>query len=87
MVLLQTPQKLDWLLRTEKMGINQTFFRIGGWLQAQNLLTESEGLTQYANRLLVGLLSAFELLVGNLMLTHPQQSTKAEAYRVKNIDE
>ena len=46
-------------------------------LQVQNVLTESEGLTRYANRMLDGPLSLFELLVDNSMLTHVQQCTKA----------
>ena len=58
-----------------------------GTLQAQNVITESEGLTQYANRKLDGPLSAFELLVDNPMLTHIKQCTEAEAHRVKNSDE
>ena len=53
-----------------------------GRLQAHNVLTESEGLTRYANRMLDGPLSAFELLVNNSILTHIQQCTEAEAHRV-----
>ena len=56
-------------------------------LQAQNVLTESKGLTRYANCMLVGPPSAFELLVDNSMLTRVQQYTKAVAHRVKNRDE
>ena len=52
-----------------------------GRLQAQNMLTESEGSA------LDGPLSAFELLVDNSMLTHVQQFIEAEAHRVKNSDE
>ena len=51
------------------------------------MLTESEGLTRYANRMLDGPLSAFELLADNSMLTHVQKCTEAEAHRVKNSDE
>ena len=58
-----------------------------GKLQAQNVLTESSGLTRYANRMLDSPLSAFELFVGNAMLTHVQQCTEAEAHRVKKNDE
>ena len=58
-----------------------------GRLQAQNVLTEREGLTRYANRVLDAPLSAFELLVNNSILTHIQQCTEAEAHRVKNSDE
>ena len=58
-----------------------------GKLQAQNVLTESSGLTQYANRMLDSPLSAFELFVDNAMLTHVQQRTDAEAHRVKKSDE
>ena len=43
-------------------------------LQAQNVLTESEGLMQYANRMLDGPLSAFELLSDNSVLTHIQHN-------------
>ena len=46
-----------------------------GRLQLQNMLTESASLTRYANRMLDGPLSAFELLVDNSMLTHVQQCT------------
>ena len=58
-----------------------------GKLQAQNVLTESSGLTRYANRMLDSSLSAFELFVDNAMLTHVQQFTEAEAHRVKKSDE
>ena len=58
-----------------------------GRLQTQNELTESEGLTRYANRMLDRSLSAFKLLVGNSMLTHVQQYTEAKAHIVKNSDE
>ena len=58
-----------------------------GKLQPQNVLTESRGLTRYANRMLDSPLSAFELLVDNAMLTHVQQCTEAEVHRVKNSDE
>ena len=58
-----------------------------GRLQTQNMLTESRGLTRYANRMLDNPLGAFELLVDNAVLTHVQQCTEAEAYRVKNSDE
>ena len=51
------------------------------------MLTESRGLTRYANRMLDSPLSAFELLVENAMLTHVQQCTEAKAHRVKNSDE
>ena len=60
--------------------MHRIFFKIEG--QAK-----SEGLTQYANRMLDGLLSVFELLVDNPMLTHIQQCTEAEAHTVKNSDE
>ena len=58
-----------------------------GKLLAQNVLTESSGLTRYANRMLDSPLSTFELLIVNAMLTHVQQCTEAEAHRVKNSDE
>ena len=55
-------------------------------------LSESRGrqqahLTRYANRMLDGPLSAFELLVNNSMLAHIQQCKEAETHRVKNSDE
>ena len=56
-----------------------------GKLQAQNVLTDSSGLTRYANRMLDSPLSAIELLVDNAMLTHVQQCTEAEAHRVKKV--
>ena len=51
------------------------------------MLTESSGLTRYANRMLDSPLSVFELFVDNAMLTHVQQCTEAEAHRVKKSDE
>ena len=84
MSLLQTPQKLDWLLGMDQNGNTWNFSsELRGRLQAQNVLTESKGLMQYANRMLDGPLSAFEVLVNNSMLTHIQQCTEAEAHRVK----
>ena len=56
-----------------------------GKLQAQNVLTESSGLTRYADRILDSPLNAFELFVDNAMLTHVQQCTEAEAHRVKKV--
>ena len=50
------------------------------------MLTESSGLTRYANRMLDSPLSAFELFVDNAMLTHVQQYTEAEAHKVKKSD-
>ena len=50
------------------------------------MLTESRGLTRYANRMLDSPLSVFELFVNNAMLTNVQQCTEAEAHRVKNRD-
>ena len=48
----------------------------------------SEGLTRYANRMLDGPLSAFELIFdNNSMLTYVQQCTEVEAHGVKNSDE
>ena len=58
-----------------------------GKLQAQNVLTESRGLTRDANRMLDSPLSTFELFADNAMLTHVQQCTEAKAHRVKNSDE
>ena len=58
-----------------------------GKLQAQNVLTESSGLTRYANRMLDSPLRAFELFVDYAMLTHVQQCTEAEAHRVKKSNE
>ena len=55
--------------------------------QTQNVLTENEGLTRYADRMLDGPLSAFELLVDNSMLAHVQQCTEDKAHRVKKSDE
>ena len=51
------------------------------------MLTESSGLTRYANRMLDSPLSAIELFVDNAMLTHVQQCTEAEAHGVKKSDE
>ena len=51
------------------MEIHQIFIVLSDGIQTQNVLTESQDLTQYANRMLDGPLSAFELLVDNSMLT------------------
>ena len=58
-----------------------------GGLQAQNVLTESQGLTPYANHMFDAPLSAFELLVNNSMLTHIQKCIEAKVHRVKKDDE
>ena len=69
-----------------KLEYIEFFSESRGMLQAQNVLTESSGLTRYANRILDSPLSAFELFVSNAMLTHVQQRTEAEAHRVKKSD-
>ena len=56
-------------------------------LQAQKVLTKSESLTLYANRIIDGPLSAFELLVTKTVLFHIQLCTETEAHRVKKSDE
>ena len=58
-----------------------------GKLQPENVLTESRGLTRYANPMLDSPLIAFELFVDKAMLTHVQQCTETEAHRVKKSDE
>ena len=58
-----------------------------GRAEAQNVPTESEGLTRYklTNRTIDGPLSSFELLFTNNMLLHNiQQCTEAEAHGVNN---
>ena len=87
MGLLQTPRKFDCLLDGTKWHNIEFSSESRGRLQAQNVLTESEGLTLYANCMLDSPLSSFELLVDNSMLTHIQQCREAETHRVKNSDE
>ena len=55
-----------------------------GRAEAQNALTESEGLTRYTNHMIDGPLSSFELLFTHNMLLHIQQCTEAEAHGVNN---
>ena len=69
------------------MGAHQIFFKIKRQATSSKHANRKRSLTRYDNRILDGPLSALELLVENLMLTHVQQCTKAEAHKVKNNNE
>ena len=64
----------------------EVFFRIEGQATSLARANRKRSLTRYANRILDGPLSAFELLVDNSMFTRVQQSTKVKAHRGKNSD-
>ena len=66
------------------MGVTNFSSESRGRAEAQNVLTESEGLTRYTNHMIDGPLSSFELLFTNNMLLHIQQCTEAEAHGVNN---
>ena len=55
-----------------KMGAHRIFFRIEGQATSSERANRKRNLTRYENRMLDGPLSAFELHVDNLMLTHVQ---------------
>ena len=72
--------KIGWVSKDgTKWECIEFFSKLKGRLQAQNVITESKGLTRHSNCMLKGLLSAFELLVDNSMLTNVQQCTKLKS--------
>ena len=83
---LQTPRKLDWLLRTEQNVRTLNFFKIERQVTSLASANRKRSLTRYAHFMSDGQLSAFELLVDILMLTYVQQCTEAKAHRVKKSD-